>query len=179
MMKVNTQHYAKAAFLMALLFVVRASARGQEANKPCPDQTAVTAAVAPTYPLIALSSHTSGELVVEVKIKWDGSVTSVQAISGSPVLAGGSNHVARLWKFAAAADRTGIRTARLTFVYRLVPKDTPTDQLLPVFKPPYRVEITHIVPDDKSFPATINHGRRWLKSDRTRIRNQAFKSDRQ
>ncbi|HJP94929.1 MAG TPA: energy transducer TonB [Pyrinomonadaceae bacterium] len=141
--------YVKLGVLM-LMLALKGFTSGQEPKAD--DLPAVTTAVAPNYFPTALHSHASGEVVVAVKIASDGSVTSSEAISGSAVLAAGSMQVARRWKFATMKDKNQIRSARLTFVYRLVPRDTPSDQLLPIFKPPYRVEITHVLPDETPLP---------------------------
>jgi TonB family protein len=142
-------YYVKAAMVLVLVFAVRVSTSGQEPKQQ--DLPTVTTAVAPNFPLIALHSHTSGEIVIEVKINSEGSVTSAETVSGSQVLVGSGRHIAKRWKFAPTKDKS-IRTARLTFVYRLVPRDTPADELLPVFKPPYRVEVVHVLPDETPLP---------------------------
>jgi hypothetical protein len=113
------------------------------------DQPTVILAVVPNYSPLALSTQSSGEVLIEVKIDSNGSVTDARGISGKPILIGVSKYVARRWKFALS-DNIGVRTARLTFVYRLVPKGTPMEELLPVFKPPYRVEIAHVIPESVS-----------------------------
>lgn len=114
------------------------------------DQLAVVLAVAPTYSPTALHTHTSGEAVVEVKINPDGSVISAEGVSGSPLLIGGSQSAALRWKFASGSK--GVRVVRLTFVYHLAPRGTPVEDLVAVFKPPYQVEITHLLPDETSLP---------------------------
>jgi hypothetical protein len=113
------------------------------------DQPVVVLAIVPNYSPLALSTQSSGEVLIEVRIDSKGSVTDARGISGKPILIGVSKYVARRWKFALS-DNAGVRTARLTFVYRLVPKGTPLEDLLPVFKPPYRVEIAHVIPDPVS-----------------------------
>lgn len=139
--------------LLVLVILGSNSPSGAQANKEARvDGVVVTLAVTPTYPLTALHTHTSGEAVVEVKIGSDGSVTSAKEISGSPLLVGGTKSTARRWKFAPATDGRSVRTVRLTFVYHLVPRDAPVEDLVAVFKPPYHVEITHILPDETPLP---------------------------
>lgn len=146
------KYQLKALFLVVLLLSAGGLALGQETRKPSEDLPNVVVAVAPSYFPLALSSHTSGEVIIEVKINSLGAVTSADAISGNPVLVGGSRQVARRWKFASISDEKRIRTARITFVYRLVAKDTPIDDLFPIFKPPYRVEIAHVTSDERVSP---------------------------
>src|SRR5712691_7149974 len=126
----DMEHNLRVVMLILLVLAVQAT-RAQEVNQSVSTTPSVTAAVAPNFPLIALHSHTSGEVVIEVKINSDGSVTSAEAVSGNQVLVGSSRQIARRWKFAPTKDKN-IRTARLTFVYRLVPRDTPPDELLPI-----------------------------------------------
>ncbi len=143
-------YYVKATMVMILLLVVKGATSGQELKRQ--DLPTVTTVVAPNYFPSALHSHASGEAIVAVKIASDGSVTSTEAVSGNSVLVAGSMQIARRWKFAPTKDKNRIRTARLTFVYRLVPRDTPVDELLPIFKPPYRVEVVHVLPDETPLP---------------------------
>ena len=138
--------------MLILLVLAAKPARAQEASKSVLDAPAVTVAVAPNYFPTALHSHASGEVVIKVKINSEGSVTSSTVVSGNHVLAAGSGQVARRWKFVPIASKDSVRTARLTFVYRLVPRDTPADELLPIFKPPYRVEVVHVLPDETPLP---------------------------
>jgi hypothetical protein len=146
------KYQLRSLFLVVLLLTAGGLALGQKIRDTSEDSPNVVIAVAPSYFPLALSSHTSGEVIIEVKINSLGVVTSADAISGNPVLVGGSRQVARHWKFVAVGDRKRMRTARITFVYRLVAKDTPIDELFPIFKPPYRVEIAHIISDERVSP---------------------------
>ncbi|HKO60053.1 MAG TPA: energy transducer TonB [Pyrinomonadaceae bacterium] len=136
--------YMWSASLIFLAFAMNNSPTRGQGNG---DQPEVILAVAPNYFPLALSTHTSGEVIVEVKINSEGVVTAVRAISGKAILIADSKYVARRWKFISTTDKRSTRTTRLTFVYRLVPKGTPIDQLLPLFKPPYRVEVSHVIPE--------------------------------
>lgn len=153
------KHKLRVAMLILLVPGLKISIRAQEPSQLGSHAPAVIVAVAPNYFPTALHSHASGEIVIEIKVDSEGLVSSTEAVSGNPVLAAGSRQVARRWRFAPATDK-GIRTARLTFVYRLVPKGTPTNELLPVFKPPYRVEIVQVLPDQKPWSQSRQKGRR-------------------
>ena len=146
------KYQLKALFLVVLVLSAGGLARGQQTRETSEDLPNVVVAVAPNYFPLALLSHASGEVVIEVKINSLGVVTSADAISGIPVLVGGSRQVARHWRFAANSDGKRMRTARITFVYRLVAKDTPIDELFPIFKPPYRVEIAHVISEERVSP---------------------------
>lgn len=153
------ESYVRTALLIALAWGASTIAHGQGNQESRLDNPVVTSAVVPTYPLTALHSHTSGEVVIEVKINSEGSVIAADAISGSPVLVGGARYIARRWKFAPATDGRVARTARLTFVYHLAPRDAPTEELFAVFKPPYRVEITRVLPDEERLPQSSSKKR--------------------
>jgi hypothetical protein len=146
------KYQLRSLFLVVLLLTAGGLALGQKTRQTSEDLPNVVIAVAPNYFPLALGSHTSGEAVIEVKINSFDAVTSADAISGNPVLVGGSRQVARRWKFAAISDQKRIRTARITFVYRLVAKDTSIDELFPIFKPPYRVEIAHVISEERVSP---------------------------
>jgi TonB family protein len=144
--------HLKSVLLVFFALSINTYLHAQGNKEPRLDDVVVTLAVVPTYPLTALHTHTSGEAVIEVKIGLDGSVTSAKEISGSPLLVGGAKSTARRWKFAPATDGKTVRTVRLTFVYHLAPRDAPVEDLVAVFKPPYHVEITHILPDESPLP---------------------------
>jgi hypothetical protein len=137
--------------------VKKASAQPRSASDGTESTTGETAplatvAVGPIYSPTALNANTSGEVVVEVRINSEGSVVSAEAVSGVSLLVGGSKYAAGFWKFAPATDKKLTRTARLTFVYRLLPKNTPIDGLQMVFKPPYKMEVGRALPYDGRLP---------------------------
>jgi TonB family protein len=140
------KHYVKAICLIVLTLAFSNSILGMR-TKSLDDQPVVVEAAVPSYSLRALASNAAGEVIVEVRIDSRGLVKSVRTVSGQAILAADSKRTARRWKFAPQTDKATVRIVQLTFVYRLVPRDTPFDQLLPVFKLPYRVEVAHTVPE--------------------------------
>lgn len=106
-------------------------------------QPTVVAAVPPLYPPIAAQAHASGEVVVEVKIDRAGDVSSARAEKGHPLLQGPCVFAARRWKFAPGNEESGIRTARLTFVFVLPDKNLTANESAVVFYPPFKVQVTH------------------------------------
>lgn len=111
------------------------------------DRPVIIEAAVPSYSQQALAARAAGEVVLELRISPNGLVKSVRGVSGEPILVGDSKRTAHLWKFAPVDKAIGTRKIQLTFVYRLVSKNTPFDQLTPVFKLPDRVEITHVIPE--------------------------------
>ncbi len=144
--------YFKTGLFFLLACSITTAASAQDNKEQDLDEAAVTMAVIPSYPLTALHSHTTGKAVIEVKINSKGVVIWAEGISGSPLLVGGAKYTARRWKFAPITNQKSIRIVRLTFVYHLVPRDTPAEELFAVFRPPYHVEITHALPDENPLP---------------------------
>jgi hypothetical protein len=109
------------------------------------EQPAVVAAVAPIFPPVAVASNTSGKAVIEVQVDTTGIVTGAKIIEGDLLFRQGKIYAAtaRRWRFAAAKGGAGLRTAQLTFVFKIMTKDTPPDELTAVFIPPYQVEVRH------------------------------------
>jgi TonB family protein len=117
------------------------------ASHPSEPRPSLVQAVAPAYPPIAATANAAGTVTIEVKIKSDGMVSSARAVNGVGVLAVAATNSARRWIFAATQAKAGVRTVRLTFVFRIMPFSTPKDELLAIFKPPYEVEVRAIVPE--------------------------------
>lgn len=107
------------------------------------ERPAVASAVAPAYPVLAVASNTSGTVQVEVKVNTAGEVISAQSVDGHPLLRQQAENTARRWRFIAAANDTRERPATLTFVFRIMSKETAVDDLTPVFTPAYQIEVRH------------------------------------
>jgi TonB family protein len=111
------------------------------------EQPAVITAVAPTFPPMAVASNTSGRAVIEVEVNAAGEVISTHIVDGHPLFRQTTNFmesVARRWRFAPATNGADVRTAKLTFIFSIVPKGTPESERTPVFTPPYQVEVKHL-----------------------------------
>lgn len=98
-------------------------------------------AVAPIYPLIAAATGISGSVTVEVEIDQQGVVQAAHSIDGPKPLQPAAEYSASRWLFNPADQTARIRVARLTFVFDLVSGDPPSVELVPLFFPPYRIEI--------------------------------------
>lgn len=101
----------------------------------------VVRAVAAAYPAVAMGARISGSVIVEVKINAKGEVTSADAVGGHKLLRKDAERAARRWTFAPTHERDKTRMVRLTFEFIVMPEDAPYADLLPVFMPPYRVEV--------------------------------------
>lgn len=126
------------ATIIVLGGVATLKGKGSVAN----EEPLVVSAVAPVFPPIAVATNTSGEVVIEVEINAAGEVMSAKTVAGHSLLreVRTFEETARRWRFVPAADK---RTARLTFVFRIMPKATAAEELTPVFTLPYQVEVRH------------------------------------
>ena len=105
----------------------------------------VIAAVAPKPPLVMAVQLKAQEAVfVEVQVNEQGAVTSAKAIAGPPVLTRAAQDAALRWRFNPGNDTDKIRSARLAFIYSLLPKNTPSGELGAIFTPPYKIEIREL-----------------------------------
>ena len=55
--------------------------------------------VEPQYPADAIAAHRSGDVTLEVHVSEDGSVSSVQTLSGDPLLATAAVQAVRTWRY--------------------------------------------------------------------------------
>lgn len=143
------------------------------------DQPAVVSAVAPAYPVLAVASNTSGKVEVEVEVNVTGEVTSVRTIDGHLLLRQAAENTARRWRFAPDAGTLKARIVVLTFVFRIMPKDTGAEELTPMFIPPYQVEVRHqpFKPVVDSDPPTYTRPSRRKKTKQAT--GASFKSPRE
>ena len=117
------------------------------ADQPNESRPTVVQAVAPAYPSIAATAGASGTVTIEVHVNADGSVSSLRVVKGVGVLAAAATNSARRWVFGAAQVQGVMRIVRLTSVFKIMPSDTSKDELQPIFKPPYEIEVRAIVPE--------------------------------
>lgn len=137
-------HNVIAAVVNMLLLMGGIVNSGQQ---PASQSPSVVKAVAPFYPAMAATLRISGTVVVEVEIDLHGSATSVRIVDGPELLHKSAENAARRWLFVSADDQASIRTARLSFTFKLMPRDVSPDELLPIFLPPYSVEVRGREPD--------------------------------
>ncbi len=55
--------------------------------------------VEPEYPSDALAAHRSGDVVLEVQVAEDGTVSNIRTLSGDPLLAGAASEAVRTWRY--------------------------------------------------------------------------------
>jgi TonB family protein len=115
---------------------------------PSQQEIAPVKAVAPVYPLVATAAGVSGLVIVEVQVDQQGVVTSVRTVDGPKLLRGAAEKCASRWLFAAPADKSlGTRVVHLSFLFTLVRGDPLSEELVPIFIPPYHVEVKGTKPN--------------------------------
>jgi TonB family protein len=62
-------------------------------------ETRLLSRTEPLYPPDALAAHRSGDVVLEVQVAEDGSVSNIRAVSGDPRLAAAATEAVRNWRF--------------------------------------------------------------------------------
>ncbi len=64
-----------------------------------PAQARILSRTEPLYPPEALADHRSGNVVLEVQVAEDGSVSNIRTISGDPLLAAAAAEAVRKWRY--------------------------------------------------------------------------------
>jgi TonB family protein len=97
----------------------------------------VKEAYAPHYPPMALAGGIKGVVRVRVHIANDGSVASVELLSGHPFLSYLAVKSAKNWKFTVGKERQ----AELEFLFEPLRSDAPKEEVEVIFRLPYQVII--------------------------------------
>jgi len=84
-------------------------------------ETRLLSRTEPEYPREALAAHRAGNVVLEVQVAEDGSVSSIRTISGDPVLAAAADEAVRKWRYQPYRlhDRAGQFQTDVTLTFTL------------------------------------------------------------
>jgi hypothetical protein len=129
-------------FILPLLFGLTVLTYAQERD----EKIRVLEAVAPIYPATAIATLQEGRTWVDAIIAPSGTVKSIEALEAPRFLQEVIKRAASRWRFIATEDKYHERKVRLFFTFILVTYNTDSIELLPVFKPPYEVEIKARMP---------------------------------
>jgi TonB family protein len=66
---------------------------------PAQAETRLLRRTEPQYPPAALAAHRAGNVVLEVQVAEDGSVSSIRTLSGDPLLAAAATEAVRNWRY--------------------------------------------------------------------------------
>jgi hypothetical protein len=106
----------------------------------------VVEAAIPVFPATAIATAQEGQVLVLVGIRNDGTVKSVEFGSGPSIFRPALKLVASRWKFAPTNKTSEERSVQLSFIFRLVPTETKSEDMLPIYRPPYEVEVRGRLP---------------------------------
>lgn len=67
--------------------------------EPAEAEDRLISRIEPAYPLAARRAHRAGEVVLEVDVAEDGSVSSVRTLKGDPILAAAAREAVRTWRY--------------------------------------------------------------------------------
>lgn len=126
----------KFVMLVSALFAAPVSASAQKPE----ESVRVLEAVAPVFPTILIAAVERGRTTVEVIVGEDGQVKSIGEVKAPAPLRRTLTAVARKWRFVPVDKGFGVRKIELVFVITMVSSDAKSEDLFPVFRPPYEVE---------------------------------------
>jgi len=106
----------------------------------------VREAVAPIFPVIAIATAREGRIPVDVTVNKKGDVEAVAFSEGHSIFRPALRVVVARWRFSPATGESKQRCVRLYFVFTLVPSDAKSEEMLPVFRPPYEIEVKARLP---------------------------------
>ncbi|MGB8010091.1 MAG: TonB family protein, partial [Terriglobales bacterium] len=66
---------------------------------PTQAETRLLSRTEPHYPAEALAAHRAGDVVLEVQVAEDGSVSNIRTLSGDPLLAAAASEAVRNWRY--------------------------------------------------------------------------------
>lgn len=143
-----TRHYFNCwrIILSASTFLFAGWLELSAAQQPEPS-IQVIEAVAPQYPPIALAANAGGEVIVEVVIDSKGAVSTAKVINGHPLLVIRIEKCAQRWRFEPEKGNKAERKVNIAFAFRIMPEDSLSEEMSPIFKPPYKVEVRGKAPD--------------------------------
>lgn len=126
-------------------------------------QPRVITAVAPLFPFeLTLINHNSASVQIEVRINPAGEVIDANTVSRARLEVEHDVdkplHAARLWRFSSVSKDSPRRVAVIVFNFQLVAKDGSEEDLMPIFKPPYEIDVRsrpYRPMSDYDFPMTV------------------------
>ncbi len=129
-------------FFVAAILLCGSLALGSQDN----ERASVVRAVPPVFPIPQDGKNAMGAVVVEVKIDSSGKVIDAQTVTGHPALRHVAEKAAQRWVFNESTNAANSRSVRLTFMFRLMDEKVADEELVPVFEPPYRIEVRRRLP---------------------------------
>jgi len=91
------------------------------------------------------------QLLFEAQVNARGIVTSVHPVGRTTVLAKAAENSAKRWLFGPTDESNNTRVVRLTFLFKIMPHDTPATNCPPIFHATLRIEVRATVPKDRQY----------------------------
>jgi TonB family protein len=130
----SMRYFAFILFLLVVPFSVSALAQKDKRES----QNTIQQLVFPLYPLSAIAAGIGGDVLVEVVIDEDGSVTGSEIKIGNRLLSNVVEQSVLLWKFAPGK---GKRSQSFTVTFAIIPKDLPCGPTSVLLKMPDKITI--------------------------------------
>ena len=127
------------SFLICISFSIVITVSGNVQHQA--DYITPVKAIAPGYPPLALAAKISGTVIVEVKIDSTGIVKTTMIVKGPKLLHKAASVAALRWRFNPSNSNVSERKVNLQFTFTLLPKNSSSEELLPIFFPPYHIEV--------------------------------------
>ena len=108
----------------------------------------VRVAVAPDFIVWLYNKVGTAQAIIEVSVNAEGKVTTAKGIGGSPNFPWGDlsfADTAKQWRFSPSENGEKVRVVKITFVQRILPKGTPSEELTTRYIAPYEIETRHLV----------------------------------
>ena len=135
------------SFAVTMILVISSLGQKQQVFQANFEKPIVVTAVAPTFIPWMFEKTGVGQTVVEVRINPVGKVTSAKSVEGSPDFPWADHsfeQTAMRWHFVPT-DKIQERIVKITFVLRIMPRNTREDELAAVYSAPYQIEVRHKV----------------------------------
>lgn len=99
-------------------------------------------AVIPTFPKGLKTGPEGARVVLEVEVDAQGLPRRARILDGAePTTQMSALRAILGWRFAAPSNAAALRTVRVVFVYRTMPAGTAVEQLAPIYRGKYEIEI--------------------------------------
>ena len=96
--------------------------------------------VSPVYPDVMILTKVSGKVIVSIKVNKKGEVTEAKFIQGIKSLGKISEKAAKSWIFNSS-QMNATRNGKLTFIYKLIPADSPYNEANIIYFSPFTMQI--------------------------------------
>jgi len=140
-MSVNRGSFLVKTLVPVLVFMTIFAEGSQSRETKVP---VVAIAVAPAFLPFVFGKSRDERVVIEVKIDKAGEVISAKTGEFTRYTDDSFEATAKRWRFDPSQESEE-RSARITFLFRTLPKGTPENELTPIFTYPFQIEVRHEV----------------------------------